>query len=384
MQEQGDDKDKETLEGKSYSEQYAEIARTLPILSDGILWYGKYNERLSDIAEQLKAGKEVESVRVRDFLRWFKAERRGNWVVINIRKVLERFGLVTKPDFDSTYIDGPITFELLRTELSEIADTQTSEGMAYDNMLAEKHSDPTYRIGKLKEANMLHNQISPHATIKEAITIMMVNGCSHLPVMTSDRDVKGVISWYSIGQRLANGIKCEFVRDCMDRHVEVQSDTSLFESIDTIVANHYVLVRDDRKVVTGMVTTADLSMQFRQLAEPFLLIGEIENHLRMLIDNKFGQQDLAAVKDPDDTDRTIDSSNDLTFGEYVRLLENEERWNILELRIDRKLFIQELDKIRQIRNEVMHFDPDGIVESDLETLRKFAHFMRKLVGIGVI
>lgn len=56
---------------------------------------------------------------------------------------------------------------------------------------------------------------------------------------------------------------------------------------------------------------------------------------------------------------------DLTFGEYIRLLERNDSWSKLGLRIDRKLFIGNLDKVRQIRNDVMHFDPDGIEEEKI-------------------
>ena len=34
-----------------------------------------------------------------------------------------------------------------------------------------------------------------------------------------------------------------------------------------------------------------------------------------------------------------------------------------------------LDEVRRIRNDVMHFDPDGIAEKDLDTLRRFDQFL---------
>jgi hypothetical protein len=42
-----------------------------------------------------------------------------------------------------------------------------------------------------------------------------------------------------------------------------------------------------------------------------------------------------------------------------------------------------LNKVREIRNDVMHFDPDGIPPADLEQLRDFAHFLQRLQIIGV-
>jgi hypothetical protein len=46
--------------------------------------------------------------------------------------------------------------------------------------------------------------------------------------------------------------------------------------------------------------------------------------------------------------------------------------------LDRKIFIKGIEEIRQIRNEVMHFDPDGVTPEDLEILRKYAAFLQKL------
>ena len=62
----------------------------------------------------------------------------------------------------------------------------------------------------------------------------------------------------------------------------------------------------------------------------------------------------------------------------MRLLENPKRWENLALRVDRKTFVEELRKINRIRNDVMHFDPDGVGTEDLTTIRKFARFLDDL------
>ena len=72
----------------------------------------------------------------------------------------------------------------------------------------------------------------------------------------------------------------------------------------------------------------------------------------------------------------------MTFGEYVKLLENPQYWDRISLDVDRTTFVKELDKIRAIRNDVVHFDPDGISDEDLQALRRFVGFMQKLRDIG--
>lgn len=167
----------------------------------------------------------------------------------------------------------------------------------------------------------------------------------------------------------------------MDQAREVSADTSLFAAIGAIVENQYVLVRDRENRISGIVTTSDLSLQFQQLAEPFLLLGEIENHLRRLIDGKFTADEVRAVRDPGD-ERVVQSVADLTFGEYQRMLEHPDRWSKLRLNIERASFIQQLDRVREIRNEVMHFDPDVTADEELLTLRRFVRFLQMLQEIG--
>jgi hypothetical protein len=69
---------------------------------------------------------------------------------------------------------------------------------------------------------------------------------------------------------------------------------------------------------------------------------------------------------------------DLTFGEHVRLLENPKQWTRFAIQIDRKTFTDELKKVGEIRNDVMHFHPDGVGSDDLTMLRKFSRFLSEL------
>ena len=145
-----------------------------------------------------------------------------------------------------------------------------------------------------------------------------------------------------------------------------------------------MLVQGPDKTIRGIVTATDLSNQFRNLAEPFLLIGEIENHIRKLIHGKYSVEDLRVARDGADAARDVNSISDLTFGEYIRLIENEERWKKLNLQVDRVEFVSRLSQVRTIRNDVMHFDPDGLMNEELTTLQNFATFLRSLRSFGAI
>lgn len=333
-------------------------------------------QRLLAVAERLKRGGQSEALTVREFLSWFGAQRRGNWIVYSIHSALKNAGLITKPDFEAAFIDSEIAINLSVTAVA-VAPQQPE-------VAGEELPDPTYRIGKLASANQKPLAVGPDDTVERAVTLMLANDFSQLPVMRGERDVKGMVSWTSIGTRLALRKGGEHVRQCMERHVEISAETSLFGAIETIVTNQYVLIRNSEQMIAGIVTTSDLSLQFKQLGEPFLLLGEIENYVRRMIQDHFEAEELRQAQDPGDDARKVDDASDLTFGEYKRLLEDPANWAKLNLTIDRGEFVAKLDHVRTIRNDVMHFDPDGIAESDLRVLRDFVRFLQILAGLRAI
>ncbi|MFZ3211098.1 MAG: CBS domain-containing protein [Terriglobales bacterium] len=309
-----------------------------------------------------------------------------------IRQALNRLGLDTDPDFNWTYLDAPVTFipkrpveepqrdsavtvELVGADRGELSNTaEVSVAVSIE---------PTFRVGRLGFAHRPPTAVCPDAEIEKAITIMLMKDFSQLPVMTNERTVKGLVSWRSIGSVLSLGRECRFVRDAMEPHNEITVDQSLFDAITAIKERDCVLVRDSTNKICGILTAYDISVTFRELAEPFLVLSEIENQIRVLIDGKFTNSELSSVRDPQDPTREIRSVADLTLGECVRLLESPQNWAKLSVGIDRGTFIIDLDRVRRIRNDVMHFDPEGIEDEDISTLREFAAFLQRLlINIG--
>jgi len=345
--------------------------------------------RLAEIAEALKAGSSPPPETVRTLLSWFAAKRRGYWVVQSIREALDAAGLTTEPDFEAAYIDSPIFFRpkpitgTAQITLPPVQISATGTVTAPAESLAAAYADPTYRLTKLAAANRPPVSVKPDTSLAEAVTIMMANDFSQLPVMTTERDVKGAVSWKSVANRLGLGKTGSAAREFMDPAPILPSEASLFSAIPLIAENQYVLVRGPDQRIVGIVTATDLSLQFQLLAEPFLLLGEVENHIRRMLHGRFDVAELTAAKDPGDTSREVNSVSDLTFGEYIRLLEDPSKWQKLGLAADRATFVAQLKRVRDIRNDVMHFDPDALPEEDLRTLRDFARFLQRLQDIGV-
>ena len=327
-------------------------------------------EWLEGIASRMKneiekgAAPSPESLKVRDLLWQFGFQRRGDWINNHIRNSLEKLKLRTDQDFTVAWLDSQIEIEL--------------DSNAHGAPHAPHTSDPTHRVGALEAANRKPESVKPEAPLREATTKMHMNGYSRLPVMKNEREVSGIVTWESIGTRLSLGRECTFVRQCMEPAEVIPGETRLFDAIRKVAEHGYVLVRGKDRTITGIVTATDLSHQFGQLAEPFLFVGEIEGHLRNLIHGRFTIEQLQAAAGDE---RPIDGSADLTFGGYCQLLANKDNWERLELDVDRAEFIKHLESVRGIRNDVMHFSPDGLDDDQRKKLRNVARFFDQLASM---
>ena len=238
----------------------------------------------------------------------------------------------------------------------------------------------THLVRMLEAANREVISVNPQDPIERAVTLMLAYDFSQLAVMTNPRELKGAISWKSIGSRLSQRNALTNVSDAMEQAAEVSDAESLFEVTKTIIQRDFVFVRAADRKITGIVTATDLSEQFRGFSEPFLLLGRIENQIRKLIQDVFAVETLRAACDDNDPDRkaAVTKASQLTFGEYQRIFEKEENWAQLGFFACRKTFCKELDGVRKLRNEIMHFHPDVIEDGDFEQLRRFSRLLEQL------
>ncbi len=339
-------------------------------ISDGDKWLAEIAQRMKDEFENGNA-ETPERLTVRELIGKYGFLRRSDWINNRIQNRLDELDLVAVPDFTNQWLDTTIAIELDPEITGE----------------SGKRPDPTRRVDSLEAAHNKPTCVKSSDKLNVATALMLLHDYSQLPVMDNDHDVKGIISWQSIGARLALERECEYVRQCMEPavqipKVEIPKEAPLFEAISIIAEQGYVLVRDRvaRNTISGIVTATDLSNQFALLAEPFLRIEEIERHLRNLIHRKFN---LAELREAAKTKR-IQGSSDLTLGAYQQLLGQQEHWERLKLNIDRMEFVKHLCRVRIIRNSIMHFNPDGISDEDMQLLRDVARFFDGLARMGAV
>ncbi len=317
-----------------------------------------FKEIIKEIQEN---GKEFK-ISARDFLAYFYCEKRTKGNNARIDNFLNANNLETEPYYTNVWIDGQITLKHKAKAKSKW------------------NSDPIQRISILPSANKPPVTITRDAKLSDAITLMMMHNYSQLPVMSNPRSVAGFITWETIGYGITNGNTSNDVKDFLNTNITVLDlDTPLLETIKTVIKDDIVLVQNKDKTLSGIVTIADISSQFLILTEPFLLLEQIENLIRLILDEKFLVEDLETFCQKEKIDEKLEYIDDLAFGQYIRLIESPENWVKLNLKIERVPFIKQLDVIREIRNDIMHFDPEGITQEQKQALINMAKFLTELV-----
>lgn len=338
--------------------------------------------QLYQVAEDLATGKR-RSAKVRTLLAWFGRKRRRDGSPA-VRQALNELGIVTDPDYASTKgLDVTVRFKVQKGTSTGAAlpgadsdDKRGDHGHSADVVSA---TQPALCIGLLKAANRPDElvTVTPNDTVRHATTKMMIHNYSQLPVMQGSWTIHGMISWRTIGEAVKKGSPIEFVHQCMDENVCVvayQSD--LLEAVELIAREEVVLVRGTEKTISGIVTTSDLSREYHRLAEPYLLLREIEGRLRQLIRSAFTAEEIASVGHRVGATRAVRSVSDLTFGDYKSLIEPRKGWNRLGLAVARKPFVELLESVRDARNRIMHFRGDSLESySRWENVRKLRRLL---------
>lgn len=308
-----------------------------------------------------------EGMSVRELLTLWGASDRGDHVS-RIEADLANHGLMTSPGFRAVTLDTTVW---LTASPGEAEQAPGAELSGAENIPVgsddEGGSDLDVRltVGNLSPLEGVES-VGPNSTLQEAITKMELNDFSQLAVLNGPHHLRGAVSWRSIAQVMHRKPDVRLA-DAIDSQAEVVDYfRDLFEVLTTLQQRDFVFVRNENKSIKGIVTTADVAQRYGQMATPFFRLGELDQTLRWIVNRALDFQTAQRL-----CDREITSFDQLTFGDYLRILENKRVWEKLGWPVDRSAFISRLDEIRDIRNKVMHFHPDPIPDDSVEKLRQF-------------
>lgn len=330
-------------------------------------------EFLNSAREAAAAGHPT-SVTVRQLLEIWGSKRRGTRIATAVQRDLSAVGLATEPSFMKVSLDASV-------EVVAVDDKSGPGREPEDTSASLDELDPVgLTVGNIESAFGGIVSVSPNATFEEAQTKMMMNDYSQLAVMTGERSRAGAVTWESIARAKVRDANAQFSNAVIGDPQEVRFDADLFDVVGLIVSQGFVFVRDQTNRVSGIVTTSDLSEQYADLAKPFLHLGDIDQLLRRVIERTFTLDEVRTAIEDGATGGTCTSFDDLGMGDYQRVLENPERWSRLGWSLDRKVFIERLERLRGIRNDVMHFNPDPVTPEDLEDVRLFLQVLREFAA----
>lgn len=324
------------------------------------------------------------SITGRELLAWIGAERRGSEVVRRIRVELWRRGIATEPDFNDVWIDVPLTVVRAAAPMSAPSDDERPGTEPPPSLSAtvessipvqlQVDSDRKMRsVGRLDAANRLVGTIGEGATLVEATTEMRLHGVEHLVVLSSKGEARGVVTWRRIAEAALlsyDGRLPSHVRSVVESVEHVAYDSDIAEAIDRMEKCGYVLVKDKRGVTTGLVTFRDVGVWFREQSEAFIVLGDIERALRVLV-STFPIEEIRTSLDRAIVGE-INDVTELTFGSLIRVLDEPTRWARLELGLDRVRTVKALHDAREGRNSIVHLSVDSVESRKVVAWRRLA------------
>ena len=371
-------------------------------------------ETLKDIASQIAATSKPRQVTVRQLLGAIDQERRGKHILKELRRQLKRSRLKVDPDFENVHVDALVTLTLgprlgrpprasgsihgdaegngeenntatslvQPTDKAQETNNENSDAAIETAEIVERDVIITVRQG-IPAAGRVPMTVRNTETVRRALTTLIDKNIGHLVVLQSERGrVEGIFSWQSYGCAVLAGKNCKTVGECLSQDFgEVNEERPLFDAVQEIIRHGVVVVRARDNKLCGLVTTRDAAEAFVDLSEPFLFLGQIENHLRELVNRmELSEEDLRSLVDPRDTGRADRTTQveDLTLGELIRAIQKPEFWERLKLGYEREILLKRFEALGKIRNKVMHFDADGISPADKEYLKETRRMLQEL------
>lgn len=302
--------------------------------------------------------KQPKSVPVREFLGYWGYKRRGAYILRVINRELARRGLTSSPDIALADYYGEL----------QILDQRDLAG--YPEI------EIGWPVSSILDVERDLVAVGPDESLSAIETLMIMNDFSQIPVMNKNRrDLYGSVTWRSIARWQGDASQATAKQVMESGGQSAKSSDSLLIHINRIIESEYLYVQDPTGLYVGILTATDLAEGFLATAGPFIKIGEIENRLRALV-NQLPLPILQEAAEHSGATRSIDTAADLSFGQYVAILERGENWDQLGLQFDRNTVVGNLREVNNARNDVMHFRPTELDAQTAEAIDKCLNWLR--------
>jgi len=211
--------------------------------------------------------------------------------------------------------------------------------------------------------------VTPNTTVAEAVSLMLQHNYSQLPVVEGNA-VLGVFCFRSFAARLLEiGHGTDDVGSLpVDEFIE---EFHFVQRTDTWESTLKHIDRDDAALVghrdgfEAILTSMDVLAYLRAIANPFVMLAEIEMSLRNLIEGCVDQTQLEecvrrSLRSKYGTREVPEDLREMTLDDYGQVITNGQNWSQFseafgDSEWQRKNTAQRLKQVRELRNVVFHF-----------------------------
>ncbi|MER0482650.1 CBS domain-containing protein [Streptomyces sp. Edi2] len=335
--------------------------------------------------EQLRA-LQGKMIPVADLLALFGTRVRNDQSVPFITQILKDAGLSTVPYFANCNLRADVHVVPQESVAVPEQDGEDEADAEQDGLTQGTLPQHSFRIGDLPAAHNGVDSVPSTAQVKTATHLMLTKNYSQVPVIDGTSTLRGVVTWGSVARMYERNEHTTLLNAVVDDPPIADVRSDFFSLLPMISEYGYLLVRDMSGRITGIVTAADVTERFEATAWPFFVIGEIEFRLRKCLGAALEPDAIRAVQRKNKQTGQI---TDLMFNGYVKLLDGhqqnadlcqkaDQNWQALGWTLaDRVQFVRQLDRVREIRNMIAHFDPEPLSKKLCEELRQFLGLLRQ-------
>ena len=323
---------------------------------------------LSDLVEAVPR-----TMTIRELLNYWGFRRRTARIVEEVTDDLAELGLLAVPSIAEGWIDGQVEIVPTPGQSDEASESSAAQSAAVDAAEASAEAvmggSISYSVSTMDTARCEVMKVGLEDPLTVTATKMALRDFSQVAVVDSHGRLIGAATWESIALALMSG-QPTAVRDVMRSAPSASPEDELLRQAEVIFQQGFVFVRDAGGVVQGIITSSDLSRRFGDDHRPIVLLDEIERRLSNRILNRCSVEEMKAAG-------VAIRNQGATFGNYVTALDKKPLWDKLEWRgLGQTEFHAQMDRVRQIRNQLMHFSPDPITMEEIDLLEKTARVLR--------
>ncbi|MFF7329025.1 CBS domain-containing protein [Streptomyces sp. NPDC008150] len=332
------------------------------------------------------------TVPVQDILDLFQVRVRNHGTVHRISQALTDAGLTTLPDFAVCDYGSSVDVIPLASVPAQPAPADAERDEA-EEALPSAALPQRLLLGDIPSAGRGLVSVGPGTPLPQTTFLMRTKGIAQVPVTTGMAQIHGVVTWGSVAKMYEAG-KQPTLDNAMEKDSFPIADTrqEFFSALPIIREHGYLLVRGDDGCLSGIVTAADVTDRFEGTARPFFIVGEIESLLRRCLGAALDEDAVRAVQNNRKAEHRTGRVSDLTFGDYLRLLDGDQtkasmaeradaNWEALKWpSMPREQFVGRLKRVNDIRNRIAHFDEKPLPPELIDELTTFANLLRAFVA----